>query len=30
MLPIDVQYGVRMPDIVASTSHSYVQKLQRR
>ena len=30
MLPVDVQFGVRMPEIVASTSHSYIQKLQKR
>ena len=30
MLPIDVQFGVRTPDIIASTSHGYIQKLQRR
>ena len=30
MLPIDVQFGVRTPDIAASTSHGYIQKLQRR
>ena len=30
MLPIDIQFGVRTPDIVASTSHGYIQKLQRR
>ena len=30
MLPIDEQFGVRTPDIVASTSHGYIQKLQRR
>ena len=30
MLPIDVQFGVRTPDIVASTSHGYIQKLQGR
>ena len=27
MLPIHVQFGVRTPDIVASTSHGYIQKL---
>ena len=30
MLPIDVQFGVRTWDIVASTSHSFIQKLQKR
>ena len=30
MLPIDVQFGVRTPDIVASTSCGYIQKLQKR
>ena len=30
MLPIDIQFGVRTPDIVASTSHGYIKKLQRR
>ena len=30
MLPIDVQLDVRTSDIVASTSHGYIQKLQRR
>ena len=30
MLPIDVKFGVRTPDIIASTSHGYIQKLQRR
>ena len=30
MLPIDVQFGVWAQDIVASTLHSYIQKLQRR
>ena len=30
MLPINVQFGVQTPDTVASTSHSYIQKLQRR
>ena len=30
MLPIDVQFGVGTPDIVASTLHGYIQKLQRR
>ena len=30
MLPIYVQFGVRTPDIVPSTSHSYIQKLQKR
>ena len=30
MLPIDVQFGVRTPDIVAFTSNSYIQKLQKR
>ena len=30
MLIIDVQFGVKTPDIVASTSPGYIQKLQRR
>ena len=30
ILPIDVQFGVRTPDIVVSTSHGYIQKFQRR
>ena len=30
MLPIGVQFGVRAPDIVASTSCSYIQKYQKR
>ena len=30
MLPIDVHFGVRTPDIVASTSQGYIQKLQKR
>ena len=30
MLLIDVQFGVRTSDIVASTLHGYIQKLQRR
>ena len=30
MLPIDIQFGVQTPDVVASTSYSYIQKLQRR
>ena len=30
MLPIDVQFCVRTPDIVAFTLHGYIQKLQRR
>ena len=30
MLPIDVHFGVRTPDIVSSTSHSYIQKVQKR
>ena len=30
MLPIDVQFGVRTPDIISSTPHSYIQKLQKR
>ena len=30
MLPIDEQFGVRTPDTIASTSHGYIQKLQRR
>ena len=30
MLPIDVQFGVRTPDMVASTSHGYIQKLHKR
>ena len=30
MLPIDVLFGVRTPDIVASNSHDYIHKLQKR
>ena len=30
MLAIGVQFGLRMPDIVASTSHNYIQELQKR
>ena len=30
MLPIDITFGVRTPDIVVSTSHGYIQKLQKR
>ena len=30
LLPIDIEYGVRTGDLVASTTHSYVQKLQKR
>ena len=30
MLPVNVQFGVRTPDIVSSMSHTYVQKLQKR
>ena len=30
MLQIDVQFGVRTPDMVSSTSHGYIQKLQKR
>ena len=30
ILPIDVQFGVRTPDIIASTSLGYIQKLHRR
>ena len=30
ILPIDLQFGVRTPDIVASTSHSYIYKTQER
>ena len=30
MLPIDVQFGVRTPDIIASTSHGYIQEFKRR
>ena len=30
MLPIYVQFGVRTPDTVSSTSHSFIQKLQKR
>ena len=30
MVPIDIQFGVRTPDSVASTSHGYIQKLWRR
>ena len=29
MLSIDVQFGVRTSGMVASTSHSYIQKLQK-
>ena len=29
MLPTDVEFGVRTPDIVASTSQEYIQKLQK-
>ena len=29
-IPINFQFGVRTPDIVPSTSHSYVQKLLKR
>ena len=29
MLPIDIQFGVRTPGIVASTSHGYIQKLHK-
>ena len=30
MLPVDVQFGVRRPDIVATTSSGYIQTLQKR
>ena len=30
MLPIDILFGVQTTDIVASTSHSYIQKLKIR
>ena len=30
MLPIDIKFGILTPDIVASTSHGYIQKLQKR
>ena len=30
LLPIDVQFSVTTPDIVASTSHGYTQKFQKR
>ena len=30
MLPIDIQFGVQTPDIIASASHNYLQKLQKR
>ena len=30
MLPTDVQFGVRTPDIISSTSHSYIQMLQKK
>ena len=30
MLPIDIQFGVRTLDIMASTSQGYIQKLQKR
>ena len=29
MLPTDVQFGVRTPDTVASTSYGYIKKLQK-
>ena len=29
-VPIDVQFIIRTPDMVASTSHGYIQKLQKR
>ena len=29
MLPIDVQFGVRRPNIVTSTGPGYIQKLQK-
>ena len=29
MLPIDVQSGMKKLDIISSTSHSYIQKLQK-
>ena len=30
MLPIDVQFGVKTPDMVASISHGYIQRIQKR
>ena len=30
MLPLDVEFGVRTPDTVASTSQEYIQKCQKR
>ena len=29
-LPIDIEFGVRTPDIVAVSTENYVQKLQKR
>ena len=30
MLSFDIQFSLQAPDTLASTSHSYIQKLQRR
>ena len=30
MLPIDIQFGIKTPHIVASTSHGHIQQVQRR
>ena len=30
MLPIDIQFGVRTPDLAETTTHKYVQKLKKR
>ena len=30
MLPIDIQFDVQTQDIVASISHSFIQKIQRK
>ena len=29
-LPIDIKFGVRTPDLVATSTKSYVEKLQKR
>ena len=29
-LPIDIEFGVRTPDLVATSTKSYVEKLQKR
>ena len=29
-LPIDIEFGVRTPDVMAITTENYVQKLQKR